>query len=123
VTSFQKTFDTFTHYKSILIRDLGFVGEKIGAIRYPPYDYKKLPLLEQLLKNRCHDPSSQSGQSEQFSENDRSGYFFQVYIHRLCIFWTKNGWDYIFGDFYTNSSGHPASRQTNLGAIMLAQYS
>ena len=50
--TFQASFDTFTHYKSVLVRDLGFVGEKIGEIRYPPYNYKKMPFLEQLLKNR-----------------------------------------------------------------------
>ncbi len=48
----KASFDTFTHYKSVLIRDLGMVGEKMGAIRYPPYDYKKLGLMSTLLKNR-----------------------------------------------------------------------
>lgn len=48
----KASFDTFTHYKSILIRDLGFVGEKMGAIRYPPYDYSKLGMMSTLLKNR-----------------------------------------------------------------------
>ena len=38
--TFQASFDTFTHYKSVLVRDLGFVGEKIGEIRYPPYYYQ-----------------------------------------------------------------------------------
>ena len=49
---FQASFDTFTHYKSILIRDLGFIGEKAGEIRYPPYDNSKLGLMANLMKNR-----------------------------------------------------------------------
>ena len=49
---FQASFDTFTHYKSILIRDLGFVGEKLGAIRYPPYNNANLGMFRELLKNR-----------------------------------------------------------------------
>ena len=48
----QATFDTFSHFKSILIRDLGYVGEKMGAIRYPPYNYSRLGLMSTLLKNR-----------------------------------------------------------------------
>ena len=49
---FQASFDTFTHYKSILIRDLGFIGEKVGSIRYPPYNNANLGLFKALLKNR-----------------------------------------------------------------------
>ena len=49
---FQASFDTFTHYKSILIRDLGFIGEKVGSIRYPPYNNANLGLFRALLKNR-----------------------------------------------------------------------
>ena len=48
----KASFDTFSHFKSILIRDLGFVGEKMGSIRYPPYDYSKLGMMSSLLKNR-----------------------------------------------------------------------
>lgn len=48
----KASFDTFTHYKSILIRDLGYVGEKVGEMRYPPYNDKRLDLLSNLLKNR-----------------------------------------------------------------------
>ena len=49
---FQASFDTFTHYKSIFIRDLGFIGEKAGALRYPPYKDSTLKLMSNLLKNR-----------------------------------------------------------------------
>ena len=31
------TFDTFSHRKSVLKRDFGFVGEYLGLFRYPPY--------------------------------------------------------------------------------------
>merc|ERR1712141_958333 len=48
----KASFDTFTHYKSILIRDLGFVGEKVGSIRYPPYNNDNLGIFKELLKNR-----------------------------------------------------------------------
>ena len=52
LSHFQASFDTFTHYKSILIRDLGFIGEKVGSIRYPPYNNANLGLFRALLKNR-----------------------------------------------------------------------
>jgi hypothetical protein len=42
----------FYSYKSILIRDLGFIGEKVGSIRYPPYNNANLGLFRALLKNR-----------------------------------------------------------------------
>jgi len=48
----KASFDTFTHYKSIFIRDLGFIGEKAGALRYPPYKDSTLKLMSNLLKNR-----------------------------------------------------------------------
>ena len=31
------TFDTFSHRKSVLKRDFGFVGETVGLFWYPPY--------------------------------------------------------------------------------------
>ena len=31
---------------------MGFVGEKAGAVRYPPYNYKRLGMVNNLLKNR-----------------------------------------------------------------------
>ena len=48
----QASFDTFTHYKSTLTRDLGWLTEKVGSVRYPPFNEKNIPYLQQLLKNR-----------------------------------------------------------------------
>ena len=31
------TFDTFSHRKSVLKRDFGFIGEYLGFFRYPPF--------------------------------------------------------------------------------------
>jgi len=46
-------FDTFTHSKPILARDLGWLGEKLGEFRYPPYDIKAIGFIRNLLKNRA----------------------------------------------------------------------
>jgi len=46
-------FDTFTHMKPILKKDLGWLGEKLGEIRYPPYDPKMLNMIRNLTKNRA----------------------------------------------------------------------
>jgi hypothetical protein len=35
------------------------------------------------------------------------GYFIQSEVACVLIL-TENGWGYILGDFFTNSSGHPA---------------
>ena len=48
---FQTSFDTFSHTKPVLIRDLGWLGEKVGSVRYPPYTANKLTMLQLLLKN------------------------------------------------------------------------
>merc|ERR1712029_528182 len=45
-------FDTFTHYKPILKKDLGLLTEKIGEMRYPPYNVKTTNLLRSLSLNR-----------------------------------------------------------------------
>jgi len=45
-------FDTFTHYKPILKKDLGLLTEKIGEMRYPPYNVKTTNLLRNLSLNR-----------------------------------------------------------------------
>jgi len=48
----KDSFDTFSHRKSICIRDFGFIGEKLGEFRYPPYtDYNKRSAMF-LLKRR-----------------------------------------------------------------------
>eukprot|EP00088_Acartia_fossae_P055283 TRINITY_DN6416_c0_g1_i1.p1 TRINITY_DN6416_c0_g1~~TRINITY_DN6416_c0_g1_i1.p1 ORF type:complete len:496 (+),score=129.72 TRINITY_DN6416_c0_g1_i1:51-1538(+) len=45
-------FDTFTHYKPVLEKDLSWIGEKMAFFRYPPYDAKNISLIKALLKNR-----------------------------------------------------------------------
>jgi len=45
-------FDTFTHYKPVLRRDLGWLGEKLGEFRYPPYKPTDLGYIRMLTKNR-----------------------------------------------------------------------
>ena len=46
------TFDLFSHKKSVLIRDFGFIGENLGKFRYPPYTEGKLHTAKNLLKRR-----------------------------------------------------------------------
>lgn len=46
------SFDTFTHLKSCVYKDLGAIGESLGASRYPPYSDKKIKILQFLLKPR-----------------------------------------------------------------------
>jgi len=45
-------FDTFTHYKPVLEKDLGWMSEKLGEFRYPPYNSSSLPFIRNLIKNR-----------------------------------------------------------------------
>ena len=46
------SFDTFSHRKSVLVRDFGFIGENLGKFRYPPYNEKKLNTSKTMLKRR-----------------------------------------------------------------------
>ena len=46
------TFLTFSHQKSVLIRDFSGIGEMIGGSRYPPYSQKKINRLGHLVKAR-----------------------------------------------------------------------
>jgi len=46
------TFKTFSHAKSVLVRDLGFIGETLGMGRYPPYSDSNISRLNFLVKNR-----------------------------------------------------------------------
>lgn len=46
------SFNTFTHQKTCLYKDLGVIGETLGAARYPPYSQSKLNFLNLLLKKR-----------------------------------------------------------------------
>ncbi|XP_026840847.1 aldehyde dehydrogenase, dimeric NADP-preferring isoform X3 [Drosophila persimilis] len=45
-------FDTFTHKKSCLGKDLSAVGEKLASARYPPYSDRKGSFLSFLLRKR-----------------------------------------------------------------------
>ncbi|XP_050744108.1 aldehyde dehydrogenase, dimeric NADP-preferring isoform X2 [Drosophila biarmipes] len=45
-------FETFTHKKSCLGKDLSAVGEKLASARYPPYSDRKGSLLSFLLRKR-----------------------------------------------------------------------
>ncbi len=46
------SYNTFSHTKSILVRDCGYIGEKVGMSRYPPYSEKKTKQLSTLIKTR-----------------------------------------------------------------------
>lgn len=45
-------FQNFSHSKSVLTRDLGFIGENLGKFRYAPYTDFKLRIGSALLKTR-----------------------------------------------------------------------
>ena len=49
---FQSSFDTFSHQKSVFIKDLGIVGEKLGELRYPPYQMNRLSMLRFATRKR-----------------------------------------------------------------------
>jgi len=44
------TYDTFSHKKSVLIRDFGMIGEKLGDCRYPPYTRGNVATFRMLMK-------------------------------------------------------------------------
>jgi len=46
------TFLTFSHEKSVLVRDFSRFGEYLGETRYPPYAEWKINRLDFLVKNR-----------------------------------------------------------------------
>lgn len=48
----KASFDTFTHNKSVLLRNYCRVGEKLQAVRYPPYSDTKLSLIKLALRKR-----------------------------------------------------------------------
>lgn len=45
-------FDTFTHNKPVMVRNLGWLGEALGNFRYPPYKEKALPTIRNMIVNR-----------------------------------------------------------------------
>ena len=49
---FKASFETFSHHKSLLIKNTKAMGEVIGGVRYPPFDYSNLWKLQTLLKAR-----------------------------------------------------------------------
>ena len=53
---FRYTYDTFSHKKSVLIRDFGMIGEKLGDCRYPPYSRGNVGTFRTLMKI-SHIPS------------------------------------------------------------------
>ncbi|XP_034244379.1 aldehyde dehydrogenase, dimeric NADP-preferring-like [Thrips palmi] len=48
----KKSFDTFSHHKSALIKDLGAIGEAAGSLRYPPYHDKKMAFFRMVMRRR-----------------------------------------------------------------------
>ncbi|XP_076257369.1 aldehyde dehydrogenase family 3 member A2-like [Rhynchophorus ferrugineus] len=46
------SFDTFSHKKSVLYKDLGILGEYLSAPRYPPYTIGKMRYLQFMLAKR-----------------------------------------------------------------------
>lgn len=48
----KNTFLTFSHQKSVLVRDFSALGEYLGERRYPPYSMDKVKRLQLLTKNR-----------------------------------------------------------------------
>ncbi|XP_050298328.1 aldehyde dehydrogenase, dimeric NADP-preferring-like [Anthonomus grandis grandis] len=46
------SFDTFSHKKSVLWKDLGLLGEKLGAAKYPPFTRAKMNYLMFMLAKR-----------------------------------------------------------------------
>jgi len=48
----RESFETFSHHKSLLIKNTKAMGEAIGGVRYPPFDYSKLWQLQALLRAR-----------------------------------------------------------------------
>ncbi|ODM94479.1 Aldehyde dehydrogenase family 3 member B1 [Orchesella cincta] len=43
------TFNTFTHERPVVLRDFSFLGDKVGIIRYPPYNKFKINFLSFML--------------------------------------------------------------------------
>jgi len=52
MTFVQFSFDAFSHMKPVMIKDLGWLNEAIGSLRYPPYEKANVQLQRFLLHNR-----------------------------------------------------------------------
>ncbi|CAG5048693.1 unnamed protein product [Parnassius apollo] len=48
----KATFDTFTHKKSCLIKNFAVIGEKLGSMRYPPYNDSNMSRITRLMAKR-----------------------------------------------------------------------
>ncbi|CAH1954578.1 unnamed protein product [Acanthoscelides obtectus] len=48
----KNSYDTFTHKKSVLHKDLWILGEKLGSARYPPSSTGKMKYLQLTLDPR-----------------------------------------------------------------------
>lgn len=48
----KKSFDTFTHEKSVLVRNFRKIPEKLLSVRYPPYSNAKTAMINTLMKKR-----------------------------------------------------------------------
>lgn len=76
------TYDTFTHKKSVLHKDLGVLGEKLSSARYPPYTVGKMNYLRMMLAPgpftafRCLS----------------NAFFFALGVASVCMFKFWNGW-------------------------------
>jgi len=71
-------FDTFTHTKPVMIKDLGWLGETLGKFRYPPYDQKAINGIRNLLKNRALPSTSMLWQLSLVALGATLGYTFSA---------------------------------------------
>jgi len=53
----KRSFDVFTHEKSVLKKDFAFVPEKLQSLKYPPYSENKQVMLSMLTKKRMEFPT------------------------------------------------------------------
>ncbi|XP_050433409.1 aldehyde dehydrogenase, dimeric NADP-preferring isoform X1 [Adelges cooleyi] len=50
----KNSFDTFTHRKSVLVKDFNIIGESCSSAKYPPYSDKKLSMISFLMRKKPH---------------------------------------------------------------------
>ncbi|XP_056632697.1 aldehyde dehydrogenase, dimeric NADP-preferring-like [Diorhabda sublineata] len=73
----QEGFDTFSHKKSVLIKDFSGFSELGLSMRYPPYNDAKVTLLNCILKKRKSIPNYVLKNAGLFSAGFIFSYFFQ----------------------------------------------
>lgn len=79
------TFDTFTHEKPVVVRDFSFIGDKVGLIRYPPYNKYKINFLSFML----------------WHWKKFKIFYFHYVPHALCFFFGVVAlmvFDFVYGD-------------------------